>query len=337
LRDGQGRVSGPGEPPDSVPPVLWTMAEGRITALAVHGTPDIKPGDVLLSVEGKPAAEVLAEKEKTVGGSTPQCLRDRALDTLLARASGAKISVEVEPVGQPGGRRTVTLECTARAGDLHAPRPEKIAELEPGILYLDLNRVTDADFNTAVPRLAQARGIVYDLRGPEERVQFFELFAHLLGRGMQGPPTAAPIITRPDQAEIMFQETQWMTSPAPPHFPGKQAFLTSGETIGTGETMAAMAERYRLGEIAGEATGGADGTLNSFTVPGGYAALRRIAAVRRGNSADDRGCADARGDRRGPGRGARARASGGEIGRTEAMRPRRVPDASYTGDWRSAI
>ncbi|HTX36975.1 MAG TPA: S41 family peptidase [Bryobacteraceae bacterium] len=269
LHDGQGRVTGPGDPPDSVPPVVWTMADGRITALAVQGT-DVKPGDVLVSVDGKPAGDVLAAKEKDVPGSTPQCLRERALPYLLARAPGGKVSVELEPAAQPGARRTVTLECTARAGDLHPPRPDKIAELEPGIFYVDVNRVSMADFSTAVAQLAKARGILYDLRGSQSLPQFFSLFGHLLMRGVQGPPTAAPIVTRPDQNEIMFQETQWSESPLQPYFPGKRAFLTDGGTIGSAETMAAIAERYRLAEIVGETTGGAAGGVNSFSVPGGY-------------------------------------------------------------------
>ena len=129
LRDGHGYVSGPGAPPDYVPPVVWTMAEGRITALSVQGTADVKPGEALISIDGQPAAEVLAAREADMPGSTPQCIRERGLPYLLARAPDDRVQVELEPAAQPGARRTVTLDCTIRTGDLHPPRPGKIAEL----------------------------------------------------------------------------------------------------------------------------------------------------------------------------------------------------------------
>jgi hypothetical protein len=271
LRDGRGQVSGRGDPPDFVPPVLWTMADGRISALSVQGAADVKPGDALVSIDGKPAADVLAAKEALMPGSTPQCIRERAMPYLLAHASGDRVQVELEPLAEPRAHRTVTLQCNVRTADLHPPQPAKIAELEPGIFYVDLDRITDADFAAAVPSLAKARGVVYDLRGyPNSSLQFFPFFGHLIQRAVQGPPTAAPIVTRPDDGEIMFQEQQWLASPLQPYFPAKQAFLTSGRAIGYAETILSIVERYKLAAIVGEPSGGANGTVNSFTVPGGY-------------------------------------------------------------------
>lgn len=271
LRDGQGGVSGPGAPPDSVPPILWTMAEGRVVALSVQGTAEVKPGDALLTIDGKPAAEVLAAREAGMPGSTPQGIRERALPYLLARAPGEKVQLELEPFAQPGARRTVTLESTIRAGGLHAPGPSKIAEIEPGIFYIDLDRATDADFSAAAPALAKARGMVYDLRGGVRNLpQIFPILGHMLNRTVQGPPMAIPIVSRPDGAEIVFQENQWLASPAPPYFPARRAFLANGRTIGNAESVLAIVDRYKLGQIVGETSGGANGALDSFTVPGGY-------------------------------------------------------------------
>ena len=271
LRDGQGYVSGPGASPDYVPPVLWTMAEGRITALSVQGTADVKPGEALISIDGKPAAEVLAAKEAGMPGSTPQYIRERSLSYLLAHAPHDKVQVELEPAAQQGAHRTATLLCEVRAGDLAPPRPAKIAELEPGLFYVDLGRISNADFAAAVPALAKARGIVYDLRGyPNDLLQFFPFFGHLLERAVQGPPMAVPIVSRPEGEETQFQDTQWQAPPVAPYFPARRAFLTGGRAIGSAETILSMVERYKLGEIVGEPSGGTNGAVNSFTVPGGY-------------------------------------------------------------------
>ena len=271
LRDGQWLVNGPGAPPDAVPPVVWTVAEGHIVAAPVAGAAEVHPGDALLSIDGKLAADVLAAATAAVPGSTPQFQREHALPYLLARAAGAKVRVEIEPAAAPGSRKTVTLECTARAADLHAKRPDKLAEVEPGIFYLDLSRLTDTDFNAAVPALGKAHGLIFDLReGMRGTLQFAPLFGHLLTRPVQGPPTADPIVTRPDGAETIFQDNQWVASPIPPYFGAKRAFLAGGRTSGFAETILAIAAWYKLGEIVGEASGGANGTVNAFTVPGGY-------------------------------------------------------------------
>jgi len=77
LQDGHGYLAGPGGSPRFVPPVIWTWADGQIVARAVFGGVDIRPGDALLSIDGRPATDVLREKETLTPGSTVQCLRYR--------------------------------------------------------------------------------------------------------------------------------------------------------------------------------------------------------------------------------------------------------------------
>jgi len=269
LRDGRAEIRGPGAAPDYVPPVAWGMVEGKIVALSAAGA-DVQPGDALISIDGKPAGEVLEAIENSTPGSTPQAIRERALRLLLARAPREKVRLEVEPAAQSGTHRTVTLECLEHAGELYPKRPEKIAEIETGILYVDLDRVTDTDLAAALSPLVRARGLVLDLRGPHMTAQLFPVLGRLMNRGAQGPPQAAPIVTRPDGVETMYQENPWYASPMPPYFAAKKAFLIGGGTAGTAEMLLAFAAQFRLGEIVGETSAGAAGTLNSFTVPGGY-------------------------------------------------------------------
>jgi len=62
-----------------------------------------------------------------------------------------------------GPVRTVTVAYTAPFGSSLGigglgsptdPRPEKIAELRPGLFYVDLTRISDDDFNAAVDQIA---------------------------------------------------------------------------------------------------------------------------------------------------------------------------------------
>ena len=52
--------------------------------------------------------------------------------------------------------------------------PDKIAELRPGIFYVDLGRISAADFKAAHGRIAAARGVVFDLREYPNAVKAFE-------------------------------------------------------------------------------------------------------------------------------------------------------------------
>jgi len=271
LQDGHGYLDGPGGPPNFIPPVIWTWADNRIVARAVQGAVDVKPGDALISIDGRPAHAILADKEAQIPGSTPQCLRYRALTQLLTRGPRDKVRLELEAADSPGARRTVTLDCTARAGDVREPRPGKIEELEPGIFYLDLDRITDDDFSQAIPSLAKATGIIFDLRGyPNNILHFREFFGRLIDRPVWSPLIQTPLVTRPDRAGMAFPDLgQWGASPVKPYLTAKKAFLTDGRAISYAETLLLMVEHGKLAEIVGEATAGTDGAVNPFLLPGG--------------------------------------------------------------------
>jgi len=126
--------------------------------------------------------------------------------------------LEFQAANSPGVLRKVTLDCTARAGEIREPRPRKIQELEPGIFYVDLDRVTDEDFSNAIPLLATATGIVFDLRGyPNNILQFREFFGHLIDHPVWSPLIQTPLVTRPDRMEMAFPDRgQWGVAPIKP-------------------------------------------------------------------------------------------------------------------------
>ena len=59
----------------------WDWVEGQlvVTGVAAQGAGGLKPGDVVVEIDGKPTAEVLAEHEAMISGATSQWRRDRAL------------------------------------------------------------------------------------------------------------------------------------------------------------------------------------------------------------------------------------------------------------------
>ncbi|MBK8858002.1 MAG: hypothetical protein IPN11_10125, partial [Opitutaceae bacterium] len=146
-------------------PIRLAMVDERIVVTAVREAATFVPGDVILTVGGVPAREVLAAREELVSGS-PHLRRYRALNRFGQGPIGATIEVTVE---RDGARVTipVTLEADKR-GYFFNPMPEfelpTLAEVAPGIFYVNLVTCTKADYEARLNDLAQARGVIFDWR-----------------------------------------------------------------------------------------------------------------------------------------------------------------------------
>jgi C-terminal processing protease CtpA/Prc len=149
------------------------------------------------------------------------------------------------------------------------PRPEKIAELEPGILYVDLDRVTEEDWQGIVPRLAAAKGILFDMRGYPGQPGI-QALAHLTETTIRCARWNVSSAAMPDRLDSPYQESGWDVPPEKPYFTARRAFLTDGRAISYAETVMGIVEYYKLGAIVGEPTAGTNGNVNPFRLPGGY-------------------------------------------------------------------
>jgi C-terminal processing protease CtpA/Prc len=268
LHDGHGNVFGGAGTDSAMPPILWDWVEDRlvITRARREGAEGLRAGDVVLMVDGKPAAEALAAKERLISGATVQWRRYRALRDLAAGSTRATLTLEVQRGAEPP--RTVTLRRTADSAPLQEPRPDKIAEIKPGIFYVDLDRVLDAEFQAALPKLEKATGIIFDLRG-YPRISTAPL-AHLIDKPITCAQWHIPVVYLPDRKDMRFEFSNWPVQPQKPRFGAKVAFLTDGRAISYAETYLGMVEHYKLADIVGGPTAGTNGNINPFTLPGGY-------------------------------------------------------------------
>jgi C-terminal processing protease CtpA/Prc len=272
LHDGHGGVSGKSEGGASALrlPLLWDWVEDRLVVTQVdrQRAAGVEPGDVVIAIDGRPAAAALAAKEELTSAATPQWRRYRALGSLLA---GPAASVELSVRHPSGATAAVKLARSLPAygpGALAERRPEKIAEVAPGIFYLDVDRVEDDDFKGALDRLARARGIVFDFRGYPKMSPIF--LQHLSDKNLRSAHWNVPIVTRPDRQQMTFQSGGWTLEPLAPRLTAKLAFVTDGRAISYAETCLGIVEHYRLGEIVGAPTAGTNGNVNPFILPGGY-------------------------------------------------------------------
>jgi C-terminal processing protease CtpA/Prc len=271
LRDGHGNVSYPGGYFGYSIPVVFGWIEGQlaITAVAPAGAEGLQAGDVVLSIDGRPALQVIDEKESLISGATPQWRRAAAL--LVFLSDGPKDSeMKLEVQDEKGQRRSVTLRRSVEGASLFENRPAKIAELRPGIYYVALDRINDEDFKKALPELEKATGIVFDLRG-YPRVSPM-VISHLIDQPVTSARWMIPIVKTPDHLNQVDYETsgRWDVQPIAPHLKARIAFLTDGRAISYAESYMGIVEAYKLAAIVGEPTAGTNGDINSFMLPGGY-------------------------------------------------------------------
>jgi C-terminal processing protease CtpA/Prc len=272
LHDGHGSVVSRSRMGSGfVPPVAWDWVEGQLLVTYVKDAGcGLAAGDAIIAIDGKPIAKAIAERESLISGATPQWIRFRALEEFAMGTSGQPVELEIEPWANPGTRHTVNLKRDSQMGTIREPRPSKITELEPGIFYLDLDKIQDSDFSDALPKLAEAKGIIFDMRGYPHFENPLAFLSHLSESEMTSVQWHLPIVRFPDHKEMEFQRSgEWRISPAVAYLKAKKAFITDGRAISFAESIMGIVENYRLGEIVGGPTAGTNGNINHFTLPGG--------------------------------------------------------------------
>jgi hypothetical protein len=278
LNDGHGGVylSAGGGDPAGCPPLCWDWVEGKLVVTAVPSADapgglkdDLRPGEVVVKIDGRPAALVLADAESLISAATPQWRRHRALQQIGAGDPGSDLLLELDGLGTAS--RIVRLKRVSLDQRPRESRPPTINELRPGILYVDLDRVDDSDFNKALPDMQRARGIVFDFRGYPSRLNPNVLFTHLIDKVCTSPQWHIPLIRRPDGEGMEFKRSMgWMLFPAKPQLKAKIAFVTDGRAISYAESCLGIIENYKLGAIAGAPTAGTKGNINPIALLGGY-------------------------------------------------------------------
>ena len=267
LRDGHGNVVHKSAMQPATLPVAWDWIENTLVITrAAPGDTSVRSGDAVLEVDGRPAAEALAERERYISGATPQWLRWRALAELASGRPGEEVALTVRTGADPP-RRLVMKRSVAQP--VKEARPEKLVEIRPGIYYVDPARLTDREFTAALAPLAGARGIVFDMRGYPTMSPVF--IQHLIDAPVQSAQWQVPVITRPDRVGMTFDGSgRWNLPPLAPRLAGKIAFVTDGRAISYAESCLGIVEHYKLGEIVGGPTAGTNGNVNPLTLPGGY-------------------------------------------------------------------
>ncbi|MFQ5528675.1 MAG: S41 family peptidase, partial [Thermoanaerobaculia bacterium] len=242
----------------------FLQVEEQLVIVEFGDAPGLTVGDVVETVDGVAAAEVVEAHAATFSGS-PQWRRHRALTSLAPGTEGTLVELGIRR-----GDRRLTVEVPRV---LPSPRTDEqlaLRRLAEGVWYVDLSRASMAEIDELIAELAAAHGVVFDLRGYPNGNH--DVLRHLTLKPLRSAKWNVPQIVYPDRERLVGYNTsgRWTLDPKQPRFQGKAIFVTDGRAISYAESLLGIVEHYRLGEIVGEPTAGTNGNLNWMVLPGRY-------------------------------------------------------------------
>lgn len=267
IKDGHGWVGGPGQFTVMPHPFSseWVGDEIVIRRVADSVADRLSPGDVIEAIDGTSVRDLYAAVEPTICAASEQWKRHRALSQIGWGPGRNDVTLSIK-------RGSSSLEVSIPRGPYKEPamqRPENGSELSPGIVYFNLDATSLATFSANLPKLAAAKGIVFDLRGyPGDAGS--ALLPYLSDTSIKSAQWRVPIIARPNYQRVRFNVSNWNLPPQKPRLTSNVAFLTDGRAISYAESCMGIVEAYKLGEIVGSTTAGSNGNITTAQLPCGY-------------------------------------------------------------------
>jgi C-terminal processing protease CtpA/Prc len=263
--DAHASTSCSGETERARPPFAVDLVENQVVVTA-SADKAVQRGDVIVSVDGRAAAQVLAAEEALISGS-PQWRLVRGLARFARGPIGSSLALRIR-------RGTTDLSVTVGRIDRDVseePSHPPIERLNDGIYYVDLGRAPMSDIDAIMNLLATAPGVIFDVRGrPNSNHQ---ILSHLLTRADDSAAwLAIPHVIRPDHTPKSiptWEKTGWGMPALQPHIGGRVAFLTGPGAVSYAESVMGLVEHYQLGAIIGSATAGTNGDVAEITEPTG--------------------------------------------------------------------
>jgi C-terminal processing protease CtpA/Prc/glyoxylase-like metal-dependent hydrolase (beta-lactamase superfamily II) len=280
LHDGHAYVAGGAYTrtllPSGMPALRIRMIEGRpiVTRLFDTTLPErgIDRGAEVLAVDGQPIAERIAALRGLLSGSTPWGINDKVAQHLLAGPAGQGATVTLR--GADGVAREVKLP--RRHEDYttlyHRERDtEVIREVAPGIGYADLDRLETWQVDSVFTRFADAKAIIFDMRGYPKGTAWSIAPRLAAGRAVVARlATPAPGLPSPEPAMVSFLQSVEPDPDPSRRFTGKTVLLIDERSQSQAEHTGLYLNAANGTLFVGGPTAGANGEITSLSLPGGY-------------------------------------------------------------------
>lgn len=227
----------------------------------------LERGDVLVALDDVRIADWMVEVDARTSGSDGW-VRSAAITDLVLRETNGPVRMRV--VGADGSERSLRFDPAPFIADGmgQLSRPGNVAEIEPGIWYVDLDRVVEAELRAALGDLASADGIVLDIRGYPDGLGPW-ILQHLASVPLHSASWRIPIVRLPDRRHFEYATSRWYLRPESPRLTSNVAWLIDGGSISYAESLSGIVDKHGLATIVGEPTAGSNGNVTTLQLPGG--------------------------------------------------------------------
>jgi C-terminal processing protease CtpA/Prc len=257
----------------TIPLVEVRWIENRVVVtrvLAAALQPLLRPGDVILGVDGQSVQQRLADLTPYLAASTPQSLMEKAMTYFLAGAFGSTARLDVQ--SPDGAVRSVSA---TRSNSLSAILPYRTGDvyrlLDTRTGYVDLERLTTAQVNAMFELFRNTDAIVMDMRG------YPQATAWSIAPRLTDVNTPVAAVFRRNVVSGMPENGSFLSTylfeqqlPATNlwRYHGKTVMLTDARAISQSEHSGLFYRAANGTKFIGSGTTGANGDVTYFYAPG---------------------------------------------------------------------
>ncbi|MCE9666684.1 S41 family peptidase [Myxococcus stipitatus] len=273
IQDGHVRVSilGGTAGPGVFPVVIAEVAGEPVVRRSL--TPGVEPGDTLVSIDGRPATEWMAEEMAQFSAATPGYRFIRGVERLRAMRGPMSLGLRAAD----GTTRTVQVlpQPPQRMDELGTPpsmrRAGWLADLgAPALYYINLTYQvlpTLEDFRSALTEAEEASGLVLDMRGYPGNFDATEIIQRL-NPATTWSPIFRTSVSRGLEARDV-DELQFVSPPlSAPSFHGPIVLLVGPATLSSAENLSMYLVGADRVTVLGRQSAGTNGNITRLYLPG---------------------------------------------------------------------
>lgn len=251
------------------PPFTTRLVEQKLVVSRIFAPEEAKKagvllGDVIETIDGKPAAAVMQELRPRVSGST-----DEARDQGVARRVlvGPEPTIKLAVRGADGKLREVVVTRSASFPPLAPPHWKKLAN---NIGFVDLNLLTPDEIDPMFAELGTTTAIVFDMRGYPKGVAWSLAPRVNTKHAKVAAQFFQPLVTLGQHDKTIHFDQELSALPANEKlYTGKIVVLIDWRAISQAEHTCMFLEAAAGATFVGSPTAGANGDVTVMRLPGG--------------------------------------------------------------------
>lgn len=253
----------------NVPAVQVKLVQGKTVVTyvddSVAGTSGLKPGDVVVSVDGEDVVARCKRLARNIAASTPQAMELRVHQRLLAGAKDTSVKLKV--MDRSGNTKEVELPRTITYLNVQRKTPV-FGVLPSGFGYMDLARLTIAQVHDAFEAVKGTKALILDMRGYPNGTAWY-VAPRLTDKKVVAALFQRPAPESPDPDQSITVKFPQYTEPSGDwRYTGKVVVLINEEAISQAEHTCLFMEAAAHATFIGSPTNGANGDVTNAVLPG---------------------------------------------------------------------